>query len=204
MISCLYKDVHLYDHCFLLCPIDVRDLISNMLNPNSFSRITIDQVLNHPWLVGKTERRRKTPIVHPPPELKIDGLCDCNCSCHNGETLDRRDSVFTKHCADCELIVANDYDLSDRQLPDFSRCSSTTSSGYGSDFGSQYLPVESPVCVKPFNKFLMVEERRNSIPRKNKLSTPHGRNSVPTNSPGSKLVYSSECGAISDDGTVSI
>ena len=185
-------------------PTEVGDLVSKMLNPNAFARYTIDQVLSHPWLAGKAQRRRKTAIVTPP-ELKIEGLCDCNCSCHKHETSEHRDSVFTKHCGDCELITANDYDLSNRQLPDCSRCSSTTSSGYGSEFGSQYLPVESPVCVKPFRKFLQVEERRNSLPKKNKLSISnnHGRSSVPANSAPSKLVYSSD-GGIEEDGTVFI
>lgn len=180
---------------------EAKDLLSKMLDPRSFSRYTIDQVLGHPWLVGKTERKRKTAILTPP-ELKIDSVSDCNCSCHNAELLEHRDSVITKHCSDCELIVAND----NKQSQEFSRCSSTTSSGYGSEFGSQYLPVESPVCARPqFSKLLNVEERRYSLPRKNKLSIPHGRNSVPMEPPQlPKAVYASECCSDDNDGTVLI
>ncbi len=179
-----------------------------MLNPSTNSRYNINQVLDHPWLATPSQRRRKLGIcLTTPPQLKITGVCDCDCSCHKNEPHTHRDSVITKHCEDCEEIISNTLDFKNRQIPQLSRNSSTTSSGYGSEFGSQYLPIESPVCMRPrFRPLLDIDERRYSLPRKSKISTPNSRNSVPSHPLVATPAYSTTttCGLEEDDGTVFI
>ena len=177
-----------------------------MLCPCTEARYNINQVLNHPWLATPSQRRRKLGVcLVAPPQLKVTGVCDCDCTCHKNEPHTHRDSVITKHCSDCEEIIANSLDLNKRQIPQLSRNSSTTSSGYGSEFGSQYLPIES---LKPrFRPLLDIEERRYSLPRKGKVSTHNSRNSVPSHPLVATPAYSTTttCGLEEeDDGTVFI
>ena len=84
----------------------------------------------------------------------------CSCSCHKGNGCDAghkhgrnndcaaataRDSVISRHCEDCDDFRANDPDVMHRrQLRLASRRNSNSSvgsSGYGSEYGSQYLPT---------------------------------------------------------------
>ncbi len=182
----------------LLTLSDAENLISMMLNPDPNTRANIASVLSHPWLATPIQRRRKHAITTPP-QLKLSGISDCDCTCHNTEVKHHRDSVITKHCDDCEEIVANGYS---RPIPQLTHTTSTTSSGYGSEFGSQYLTVESPICLKPrFRNFLNVEERRYSLPRKSQSKLPSGRNSVPSQSPVAVTTYVT---LDDDDGTVYI
>lgn len=158
-----------------------------MLNPDSESRADIYSVLTHPWLATPTLRRRRLGNIVTP-QLKLVGISDCDCTCHKMELKAHRDSVITKHCEDCEDVVANSFD---RQIPQLTRSTgSTASSGYGSEFGSQYLTVESPVCLKPrLRNFLEIDERRCSVPRKSQSKHHSGRNSVPAPSPVAMTTY---------------
>lgn len=181
----------------------VKDLISNMLDPNTYTRYTIQDVLSHPWLSMVTKRQRKRKIgLSQTSQAYTSKLVlefsDCDCSCHRNEPHTHRDSVITKHCNDGDDVQSNDLDIIEKRTPQLSRNSSAASSGYGSEFGSQYLPVESPVCLKP--RFLGVEEvRRNSVPRKSAVSVPHGRNSVPSNAVEEKPRYSTTCTCSAQD-----
>ena len=168
-----------------------------MLDPNTHTRYTIQDVLSHSWLAAATKLQRKRKIgisqTSQTDSLKfVLEFSDCDCTCHRNEPHSHRDSVITKHCQDCEDEQTNNLDITEKTIPQLTHSCSSTSSGYGSEFGSQYLPTESPICLKP--RFPGVEEvRRNSLPRKSIVSVPHGRNSVPSNAFEEKPKYSTTC-----------
>ena len=134
-----------------------------MLDPNSATRATIKEILAHPWMtVSKTShsparRQRKTNMCYSRSEAnditrKLIGLHECECSCHS-ENIEKyhRDSVITKHCSDCDDIVAND---ESENLHQMNRSTSNCSSGYGSESGSTlFTPRVSQVSLTdPFRK----------------------------------------------------
>jgi len=166
----------------------VRDLISRMLDPNSTSRATIQEILAHPWMKTPTastttKRQRKLNVCYSKDYAEnitqtLININRCDCACHEEDARnDRRDSVITKHCPDCDDIVAND--LQSNQF--LMRSGSSASSGYGSEFGSQ-LDLDTPGMLLPrlHNRFV---ERRNSTPKQSvsKSPFPHKhRNSIPS------------------------
>lgn len=172
---------------FFLFPV-VRDLISRMLDPNSTSRATIQEILAHPWMKTPTastttKRQRKLNVCYSKDYAEnitqtLININRCDCACHEEDARnDRRDSVITKHCPDCDDIVAND--LQSNQF--LMRSGSSASSGYGSEFGSQ-LDLDTPGMLLPrlHNRFV---ERRNSTPKQSvsKSPFPHKhRNSIPS------------------------
>lgn len=115
-----------------------------MLDPNSLTRATVQEILAHPWLqTSKTPtvtptstlstRTRKANVIYSISEALeirdalIESTCECTCSCHR-TSGERKDSVITKHCADCDEILAN----GPAKMHGISR----NSSGYGSECGS--------------------------------------------------------------------
>ncbi len=145
-----------------------RDLISRMLDPNSETRATVREILAHPWLQARRTslvtptsaagtKTRKSNVRYSSSEalqirntlIKIN--CDCDCSCHH--TLKhRRDSAFTKHCSDCEEILANDL----AKTHGLSR----NSSGYGSENGSMLFTPR--VSLVDCDTLTIDTERRSS------------------------------------------
>lgn len=167
----------------------VKHLISQMLDPCATTRITVQEILSHPWMINTTtplQRKRRNGVCHFSPETIRQSLLeinDCNCPCHKIDSARRcRDSVITKHCEDCEDFIANDPAVMHRRQVRLSRNSSICSSGYGSEFGSQYLnPVTPRASQNGVRGFLDVSSgiHRSSIPRKSS-ATMHHRCSVPT------------------------
>ena len=160
-----------------------KDLISRMLDPNPSSRATIQEVLAHPWMKMTTsvKRQRKVNICYSKDNAEniTKALVDfnrCDCSCHDEDVrANRRDSVITKHCPDCDDVIANDQQYLLRTV-------STNSSGYGSEFGSQ-LDLDTPgILLQPgfYNRFMI---RRNSTPKQSSSKPPLAhkqRNSIPS------------------------
>ena len=161
-----------------------------MLDPNSTSRATIQEILAHPWMktptaTTPTKRQRKMNIYYTKNYAEnvtqtLINMNRCDCSCHEeDERNGRRDSVITKHCPDCDDIVAND--LQSHQF--LMRSGSSASSGYGSEFGSQlHLDLDTPGMPLPRFHNQSVE-RRNSTPKQSvsKPPFPHKhRNSIPS------------------------
>lgn len=171
----------------------VKHLISRMLDPCATTRITVQEILAHQWMLNGSPtpssiRRRRNGVCHFSPDnirRSLFEINDCNCSCHKSDASPRRsrDSVITRHCEDCEDLVANDPAVMHRRQVRLSRNSSICSSGYGSEFGSQYLtpmtPRASQTAVKAFLDTHSTIHR-SSIPRKSSASMYH-RCSVPTN-----------------------
>lgn len=160
-----------------------KDLISRMLDPNPSSRATIQEILAHPWMKMTTsvKRQRKVNICYSKDNAEniTKALVDfnrCDCSCHDEDVrANRRDSVITKHCPDCDDVIANDQQYLLRTV-------STNSSGYGSEFGSQ-LDLDTPgILLQPgfYNRFMI---RRNSTPKQSSSKPPLAhkqRNSIPS------------------------
>lgn len=163
-----------------------------MLDPNPNTRHTIQEVLGHKWLSGTDKSQRKRKVgVYQSPEIKIPQLVlefDCDCSCHSSEPHSHRDSVITKHCPDCEDIVSSPV-----EEPILYRNLSSSSSGYGSEIGSQLLPTCSSTTVKPQQLLGNQTARRNSLPRKSNVSIPRGRNSIPSSEFVERPAYSTTC-----------
>ena len=163
-----------------------RDLISRMLDPNSSSRATIQEILAHPWMKMTTtaKRQRKVNVCYSKDNAEniTQTLIDhnrCDCSCHDEDVrANRRDSVITKHCPDCDDIIAND----PHQHQYLLRTVSTNSSGYGSEFGSQ-LDLDTPGILLQSNFYNRFMLRRNSTPKQSSSKPPLAhkhRNSIPS------------------------
>ena len=163
-----------------------------MLDPCGSTRITIQEILSHPWVINAaatpTLRKRRNGVCHFSADMIRQSLLEinsCNCPCHKADSAQRlRDSVITKHCEDCDDFQANDPAVMHRRQVRLSRNSSICSSGYGSEFGSQYLTPMTPRASQngALKNFLDVRTglHRSSIPRKSSASMYH-RCSVPTN-----------------------
>ena len=151
-----------------------------MLNPDSSNRYTIQDILAHSWVTGS--QKASSPVSKP--SVRRYGVCyedaeyirnalvklnECNCSCHMSEYANgHRDSVISKHCNDCDDVLANDPEIMLRRQIKLSR-NSSLSSGYGSELGSQYF--------QPFNNSQLnipglssTSYRRSSVPRKSSTS----------------------------------
>lgn len=168
----------------------VKHLISRMLDPCATTRITVQEILSHPWMMNTTThslRKRRNGICHFSPENIRQSLLDinnCDCPCHKLDSDRRsRDSVITKHCEDCDDFMANDPAVMHRRQVRLSRNSSICSSGYGSEFGSQYLNSVTPrASQNGLRGFLDISTaiHRSSIPRKSSATAVmHQRCSVP-------------------------
>ena len=159
-----------------------------MLDPCASQRISVNEILAHPWLSNvaatPTLRKRRNGVCHFTPDTVRQSLLDinnCDCPCHKSEIQRRsRDSVVTKHCEDCDDFIANDPGVMQRRQVRLSRNSSICSSGYGSEFGSQYLTPVTPRASQNMAVKGFLDVRRSSIPRKSSTCM-HQRCSVPTN-----------------------
>ena len=143
----------------------------------------MQQVLSHPWLTarsgnnGKYIKRRNGVCYKSADAIRyaLVSLNQCDCSCHKADSkCTSRDSVISRHCADCDDVQANDTEVMMRRQIKLSRNSSSVSSGYGSELGgSQYLRTPSP----NENQQLLgcdlcpILGRRSSVPRKSSASS---------------------------------
>lgn len=176
-----------------------------MLNPDPNARYTLNDILAHPWMTSlrssksqQPKSRRRYGVCYKSTENICSALLalnECDCSCHRIDILKHgRDSVITKHCADCDDFQANDPEIMMRRQVRMSR-NSSMSSGYGSEFGSQlHLPAVHSPEEPPMNllglEFSPILRHRSSVPRKSSASTvsnstlvsksSHHRCSVPT------------------------
>lgn len=182
-----------------------KDLIGRMLEPNPSARITISEILSHPWMTGlskkvspltsKKQRRQavcyeNVTYIHK----ALEDLNQCNCSCHRSSSPS---PFMSRHCEDCEEVTANNPEIMQRRAYRLSR-NSSISSGYGSEMGSQYLQTPSPrgsqANIVGLHLLSPVDARRHSMPRKSSAGTigsnstitckiSHQRCSVPAKSP---------------------
>lgn len=153
-----------------------------MLDPNSSTRATIEEILAHPWMkttktrktsMPSVKRQRKSNLVYSRSEaLKIARQLtrlnedECNCSCHktNGDSV----SATQVHCHNCKDTMAN-RDTMAQKMQIILRTPSECSSGYGSATGSEiFTHTTSQVSNQStFTK----DSRKYSTPRDLSIST---------------------------------
>ena len=194
-----------------------KDLISQMLDPNPATRITIDDILVHPWMTElskkpsplNSKKQRRQAVCYENTEYihrALEELNKCDCSCHRSSSSSSSPSFMSRHCEDCNDVVANNPEIMQRRANRLSR-NSSISSGYGSEMGSQYLQTPSPrgsqVNILGMH-LLSPEVRRHSMPRKssagtirsNSTVTSQHRCSVPVKTP---LVLSEDSASEEED-----
>lgn len=147
-----------------------------MLDPDVDTRYTIDQVLSHPWLATRSRGciKRRHGVCYKSGDAVLVSLNQCDCSCHKTDSnqASSRDSVISRHCADCDDVLANDPEVMMQRQILLSRNSSNVSSGYGSELGgSQYLPSPSPEENLLGYDRCPILGRRSSVPRKSSASS---------------------------------
>ena len=150
-----------------------------MLDPNSTTRFTLEEIHSHPWMTGVCRKvlsslpcktRRQAVCYESGGYIckELQKFNKCNCSCHCSKC-----PLLGHHCGDCTYIQANDPDVMLRRSI---RLSSIPNLIFGSspDMSSPFLK-NSPIDLSHLNfhnfELSPIEGKHISVSHKNSIIT---------------------------------